>query len=85
MYFVHTESLELVGINDPERYLGRYAIFSHCWGEEEVQFGDMQVQSHHELEKRIASPENSLKGKSGAHGHDAGDEVALLETADFSL
>jgi hypothetical protein len=89
MYFVHTETLQLVSINEPKDYLGKYIILSHTWGIEEVLFNDIQGQSHDkEIEKRVAALEKSLKGKSGDDGLQEeieGDEVVPGTKASLSL
>jgi hypothetical protein len=89
MYFVHTKTLQLVSINDPKDYLGKYIILSHIWGIEEVRFNDIQGQSHDkEIEKRVAALEKSLKSKSGDDGlqeESEDDEVVPGEKVNLSL
>ena len=65
MYFIHVKTLELVKIDEPERYLGKYAILSHTWDDEEVLFSDLQESPYdkvvEDLENRLAVLEGSLK------------------------
>lgn len=77
MYFIHTETLELVKIDDPERYYGKYIILSHTWDEEEVLFGDLQESPYdkvvEDLQNRLATLESSLKGETSNNSRDEAD------------
>src|SRR5277367_5372021 len=98
MYFIRTETLELVRIDDPKDYLGKYIILSHTWGSDEVLFNDLQDQWYdkeiEKLQTRVAALESSLKGKGGDDGfqrktegrrHDGRDEVVTEERTNLSL